>query len=301
MSKMATVSDDSEEEISPVRSRHTPSRKRQILDGSSDENGNESGHSDTNQVLCRSSERIRRRHSREFKLPDKHKYWRDMQTNKTPTKSWHLISPRKLVNDLTKVNNRYNAETFDSDDDYDNLDEFIVDDDEESEDSCESCDSVGDVNTKGRIDRRRTLSETSSIKRHRICSMSSSDSDTDDKNTNNVITSDTKIDSQLTDCDGVRKQTGRNKKSFSLSSDEQCDSEPENKNNDICSDSDSECVLRTNNFKKKRVVDSESESDENFPSSSKKMRSSASKRVKQRKVEREQMFQGLKDSRRKSS
>lgn len=306
--------DSSDEEIISTRRRRLNSAKKRerFQDSDDDSSGKNSSFRQLTTPGDRSSDRIRRRQSREFQMPDKHAYREQIVPSSNVNNKF--LSPKKLVNNLMKVNSRYNADTFDTDEE--DLSDFIVYDDEIDKED-ESSDE-NQMKHKGRVDRDRT--GFSASKRQRVREISSSDSETDtqlvnDKSVENSVkesneqcsetismkTSKNGINSPgKNDCDEIPKTCNSTKRKSSRNI---LDSSEDDTNKDSgpkCESSDSDdSVLNTSSTNKKRKITS-SDSESNSEYSSGSCRKSATSRIQERRKCREELFKGLKDSRRKS-
>ncbi|KAL5004412.1 hypothetical protein ScPMuIL_017868 [Solemya velum] len=90
----------------------------------------------------RSSERIREKKCKVFEMPTKQDVFDQIPNTSSPNKSFDRLKPRKLINNLMKVTNRYNHSPVPSDDS--SLD-FIDDSLDEEDDSLSSCSSIDEA------------------------------------------------------------------------------------------------------------------------------------------------------------
>ncbi|KAK3098651.1 hypothetical protein FSP39_021597 [Pinctada imbricata] len=137
-----------EGKITPVQRK----RRRRNSIGSSDEEdkGDFKGSKTQDLLKSRSSERIRRKNSVEFKMPSREKVWNDIPDDVSPWKQIDNLKPRKRVNNLTKVTSYYNKDTYVSDED-DLDDDFIDDGESETEEDDEDQKSPRRNKKKGRV------------------------------------------------------------------------------------------------------------------------------------------------------
>ena len=85
---------------------------------------------------ARRSERIRQKQSRVFHQPTREEEWSKILPTKSPEKYMHL-KPRKLVNNFTRENHRYNCDPYETSGD-ESMDDFIADSDDKSDSSSET-------------------------------------------------------------------------------------------------------------------------------------------------------------------
>ncbi|OPL20165.1 hypothetical protein AM593_09043, partial [Mytilus galloprovincialis] len=249
--------------------------------------------------LGRSSERIRKRHSQEFRMPDKNDYWNKIPDCHSTVESVKSLTPRKVISNLTKVYNSYNADTYDTDED--ELSEFIVEDDEIDDENSTS--DVTDDDEKvhtGRIDRSRT--EFSETKLHRLRKISSSDSESEGNQVNNATNQKESNDFSK---NHTNNDTSVLKKQILSSSDEEKDESVDGTLNNECfeqeSESESDDNIHSTCSKRKRNIESSDSDSDSESKTSNSRRMSATNRTTERLKKRQELFRELKETRRKAS
>ncbi|XP_063432466.1 clumping factor A-like [Mytilus trossulus] len=290
----AEIESSDEEIVSSRRRRLSSGRKRQLFTDSGNDSSdaeNESCTKQDKQSLGRSSERIRKRHSQEFRMPDKNEYWNKIPDCHSTVESVKSLTPRKVISNLTKVYNSYNADTYDTDED--EMSEFIVEDDEIDDENSTS-DGTDDDEKRhtGRIDRSRT--EFSETKLHRLREISSSDSESEGNHVKNAT-------NQKEANEDSKSHTNKDTSVCKIpsSSDESVDGTLNNERFEQESDSESDDNIPSTCSKRKRNIES-SDSDSDFKSKpSEYRRMSATTRTTERLKQRQELFRELKETRRK--
>ncbi|XP_046559042.1 dentin sialophosphoprotein-like isoform X2 [Haliotis rubra] len=98
-------------------------------------------------------------------MPSRQEVWDAIPTTKTPEKTYPGLKPRKLVNNFTRVNHRYNHDPAYTSDEGSSLDGFLAMEDDSSSDSSDSdfCDNTPQEpdprkkRTKHRVKNRRLI------------------------------------------------------------------------------------------------------------------------------------------------
>ncbi|XP_052098098.1 clumping factor A-like [Mytilus californianus] len=307
----AEIESSDEEIVSPRRRRLSSGRKRQLFTDS----GNDS--SDAGNTCCtkqdkpsggRSSERIRKRHSQEFRMPDKNEYWNKIPNCHSTVESVKSLTPRRVISNLTKVYNSYNADTCDSDED--EMSEFIVEDDEIDDENSTS-DKTDDDEKRhtGRIDRSRT--EFSETKLHRLREISSSDSESEANQVNNAINEEELNEDSIyhtnNDPSVSKSKLKRRKSNIKVASssdgekDESVDDTLDNEHFEKKSESESDDNIQSTSSKRKRSIESSDSDSDPESKTSESRRMSATTRTTERLKQRQELFRELKETRQKSS
>ncbi|CAG2255329.1 unnamed protein product [Mytilus edulis] len=298
----AEIESSDEEIVSSRRRRLSSGRKRQLFTDSGNDSSdaeNECCTKQDKQSLGRSSERIRKRHSQEFRMPDKNDYWNKIPDCHSTVESVKSLTPRKVISNLTKVYNSYNADTYDTDED--ELSEFIVEDDEiDDENSTSDGTDDDDKIYTGRIDRSRT--EFSETKLHRLRKISSSDSESEGNQVNNATNQKESNDFSK---NHTNNDTSVLKKQILSSSDEEKDESVGGTLNNECfeqeSESESDDNIHSTCSKRKRNIESSDSDSDSESKTSNSRRMSATKRTTERLKQRQELFRELKETRRKAS
>lgn len=240
-------------------------------------------------------------------MPDKNEYWNKIPNCHSTVESVKSLTPRRIINNLTKVYNSYNADTCDSDED--EMSEFIVEDDEIDDENSNSDETDDDKRHTGRIDRSRT--EFSETKLHRLREISSSDSESEGHQVNNAINEEELnediINHMNNDTSVSKSKLKRRKSNIKIASssdgekDESVDGTLDNEHFEKESESESDDNIHSTSSKRKRSIESsDSDSDsENKTSESRRM--SATTRTTERLKQRQELFRELKETRLKSS